>query len=443
LPRQPGSRIILQGAGMFARSYRKRLEQDLIAWTGAGLIAPEQAQAIRRASAAQIGGTKITAALGMMGALLLASSVIAFVAANWHGVPRLVKLAGILIAIVVALGFAVRFVRHGSPRASDAASTAATLIFGAGVALVGQMYHLPADWPAGALLVGLGALFVAALMRSDGALLVAFIAAGAWLYGVFQESGGSLTPFYPLFWLAATALAAGRTQRAVHHAAVLGLILWLALALNDWWIGRQMAAHIAYGLGLSIVFISLGALAVDRAGPRIMTALLPWGLLGYVCALSLQLFRILERVGLQSGSANLPTVIAGLLACAALAAFWRFAADRRSAALLAGSLAAGAAITLTFWSGVGVTMAGRAFAAALILLSATLMVAAGASSGVRRILLAGVAAFGISVFVLLHRTVGTLLDQSLFFFVGGVALIAVAMGARRLLARFSPAEGGR
>jgi uncharacterized membrane protein len=71
-----------------------------------------------------------------------------------------------------------------------AAATCAALIFGAGVALVGQMYHLPADWPAGSLLVGCGALAVAALLRSDGALLTAFACMGAWFAGLTTDGAG-------------------------------------------------------------------------------------------------------------------------------------------------------------------------------------------------------------------------------------------------------------
>jgi uncharacterized membrane protein len=49
---------------------------------------------------------------------------------------------------------------------ADAAITLAALCFGAGGALVSQMYRLPADWPAGAMLVAIGGLVAAALTNS-------------------------------------------------------------------------------------------------------------------------------------------------------------------------------------------------------------------------------------------------------------------------------------
>lgn len=427
---------------MMLHSYRKRLEADLAAWTRGGLIAAEQATAIRKVAFADSGGMKLPSILGMLGGLLLASSVAAFVAANWQDIPRLLKLFAILGAIVAALFFAWRFARSGSDRASDAAATCGTLIFGAGVALVGQMYHLPADWPAGALLVGSGALVVAALLRSDGALIIAFVGAASWLFGLALDGTGA-TPLYLLLIAPAFALALGRERRAVHHAAVLALGLWLFLAGGELQELRLFGTQLAYWLFIAIAATSLGALATDRGWPALLTAFLPWGLLGYIAAIAVQLVRILEVRGLMPGSADLAVVLAGLGAIGALAGLVMLARERRSALLLAASLAAAGMIPLVFWAGVGRLVPGRIVIAALVLGSASLMVAAGTSSGIRRIGMAGIAAFGLSIIVLLYRTVGTLLDQSLFFLVGGIALIVIASVARRMLARISPAGEGR
>ena len=66
--------------------------------------------------------------------------------------------------------------KRGHPAAGDATITFATLCYGAGIALVGQMYHLPGDWPAGAMLVAIGALVAAAFTGKSGPLVVAFVA---------------------------------------------------------------------------------------------------------------------------------------------------------------------------------------------------------------------------------------------------------------------------
>lgn len=431
---------------MMLGSYRKRLEADLVNWTHAGLIQPTQASAIRRAVEAQ-GGVKLPGVLGMLGALLLAAAMIAFVAANWEAIPRLVKLGGILAGIVAALGASWHFGRAGSPRTADAAATLATLVFGAGVALVGQMYHLPADWPAGALLVGIGALVAAALMRSDGALIIAFAAGAGWLFASYSEGAGVLgplatiswtsTPWYLAFWLPAFALAMGRTKRPVHHAAVLALGVWLVLAAGNPLGSRMFGSLLAFWLAIAIASIAVGHLASDRGWAPVFTAFLPWGLLGYVVTLAAQLSRVFER-GALSGNATLPVVLAGLAALAGIAALFRLPHERRSGALLGIALALAAAIPLIFWSGFGFTGPGRIAVAALLLASSCMMVAAGTASGIRRVSLAGTASFGLNVLVLLYTTIGTLLGQSLFFLIGGILLIVLAIYAPKLLARVAP-----
>ena len=57
------------------------------------------------------------------------------------------------------------------PTGADAAVTLATLCYGAGISLVGQMYHLPGDWPAGAMLIAIGGLVAAALTGKNGPLI--------------------------------------------------------------------------------------------------------------------------------------------------------------------------------------------------------------------------------------------------------------------------------
>ncbi len=71
------------------------------------------------------------------------------------------------------------------------------------------------------------------------------------------------------------------------------------------------------------------------------------------------------------------------------------------------------------------------------------MVAAGAAGGLRSVTLAGSAAFAGAVLILLWRTIGSLIDQSLFFLVGGALLLVTAGAMRRLLARTAAQEAAR
>jgi uncharacterized membrane protein len=422
---------------MLTGSYRKRLDTDLVRWVGEGLLSADSAAAIRR-SIAKDGGFRLPALLGMFGGLLIASSVAAFVAANWEEMPRLVKLGMILVSLAVALGLAARLQSRGSTLGADAASTCGTLIFGAGIALIGQMYHLPSDWPAGAQLVAIGALTVALLQRSNGALIVALVTIAIWSGGRWAESRGAAhLPFF-LLYLPALWLALGRTNRFVHHVAVLALAMWFALLPGDWINGRFDYGLLAYGLGLAVVYVAIGAIVLDRGGPPLLTCCLPWGLIGLMAVLDIELIRILDASESKAGSATWLNYLAYGLAVPAIGALVLLARERRFALPLAAALAMSLIVPLVFWSGGAVALPGKAAVAALILVIAIALVIAGVAGGVRRIMLAGSGLFGLAILILLWQTIGTLLDQSLFFLVAGGVLLALASGARKLFARLSP-----
>jgi len=421
---------------MLTGSYHKRLKVDLARWVGEGLVSADSAAAIRRSLDSQ-GGFRLPGLLGLFGGLLIASSVAAFVAANWEEMPRLLKLGMILAGILTALLYGARLQRQGSPLGAEAAATCAVLIFAAGVALVGQMYHLPTDWPGGALLIACGALAVALLQRSDGALMLAFIAIAVWSGGRWSEAQGALHLPFLLLYLPALWLALSRGNRAVHHLAVLALMGWLALLPGQGLFLRFDFGLIAYGLAVSVAFVALGALALDRGWPALLTAFLSWGLIGLQLCVGVELFRILDRESARAGAAGLMVYLAYGAALPLTLALTRLAGDRRFAWPLAVALLLSLLIPLVFWSGAASSLLGKVVVAGLILVVAMALVVAGSAGGVRRMLLAGAGLFGIAVLILLWQTVGTLLSQSLFFLVAGLALLVLARMTRRLLARFA------
>ncbi len=73
------------------RIYAKRLERDLKRWHEKGWVTGEGYQAIL---AEQAQGARLTAsaALAVIGAVLLGFAAISFVAANWNEIPRLLRL---------------------------------------------------------------------------------------------------------------------------------------------------------------------------------------------------------------------------------------------------------------------------------------------------------------------------------------------------------------
>src|SRR5258708_8695809 len=127
---------------MFERAYRQRLEADLARWQTEGVITPAIGDAIRGSLAPLGSGVNIAVVVGILGGLLIAAAFLAFVAANWAEIARPLRFAILLAGIASAYGVGAIFARAGRPILADLGAGVGAIIFGAAIALVGQMYHL-------------------------------------------------------------------------------------------------------------------------------------------------------------------------------------------------------------------------------------------------------------------------------------------------------------
>jgi uncharacterized membrane protein len=419
---------------VFDRYYLRRLDQDLETWAAHGWVSDDGAAAIRRHVEAGSGRRHLPGVLGSLGTLLIAASLFAFVAANWDGVPRIGKVGLVYLLLAGTLAGAWAMSRAGMRMGADAATTLATLVFGGGVALIGQMYHLPADWPGGALYVAVGALLAAFLGRSRGALVVACASLGTWTFGrLIETDAGSHPTFWVMFVLAAW-LGASRPGALSRHAVV----LLLAGHLGTWLLTMPLTgitgdgewSRAAIGAGLASGFAAAG-FALRLLSPAFGLTLAHWSIWFFAALLGLLNIVAGETASLERQGLAAAAVVA-LTAGAVLPLLHvAIAPDRRAAALLAAALLPGLAIVPVLWLLPG---AGVLTTPVLALASSVGLVGAGLFAGSRPVTAAGYTAFGSIVLWLMHRTIGSLLDQSLFFLAAGVALLVLGWGARRLVA---------
>ena len=417
---------------MFERGYRQRLEADLAKWVADGVISGDAAQSIRTARFGEEAASRLPAIFAMLGALMLAASVSAFVAANWQEIPRLVRLFGILALIAACFPIALQLGRRAMPWGDDAAVTFATLCFGAGVALVGQMYHLPGDWPAGAMLVAIGAVIAAAFTGKSGPLVIAFAAMTAWSFGRFDDAQWREIhwPFLLLF-VPAFALALGRENRLVAHSAALTLGVWLTTLLSARAGDRYGILVIDGGLAISAAYMAIGLLALDRDWPAEFRALLPWGAWAFGVFLCFEIEFVLDKSDVVTHALDARVTLAYGAAVIALAALAVLARQRDKGRLMV-IAACVIGLTIPLMLAGGSAVPGRVLVPIAVLVSAVTLIAGGLVVGIRTFVVVGYAVFGVSILILLWRTVGTLLGQSLFFLVAGLVLLGLAMGARRL-----------
>src|SRR5437667_5606521 len=124
------------------RTYRQRLETDLARWEADGVITPAVRAAIGAALPPLAPGINIAMIVAIVGGLLIAAAFLAFVAAHWTELARLLRCAMLLAGILVAFGLGSWLAREGRSVLADLCAGIGCIIFGAAIALIGQMYHL-------------------------------------------------------------------------------------------------------------------------------------------------------------------------------------------------------------------------------------------------------------------------------------------------------------
>ena len=212
------------------RIYAKMLERDLKRWHEKGWVTGEGYQAIL---AEQAQGARLTAsaALAVIGAVLLGFAAISFVAANWNEIPRLLRVSILIAALWSAYGGAAYLYERGLPDFAQAAVLSGALFFGAAVMLITQMYHIASgDLPGFMLLRTAGAALAGILFRSSLTLGAAMILAGAWNLSELDIAPHAIQWHFLPVWAALTALLAwNRTGLGLHTAAAV-LAVWLVRA---------------------------------------------------------------------------------------------------------------------------------------------------------------------------------------------------------------------
>lgn len=155
-------------------SYKDRVQQDLDRWIAAGLVAPDKRQPIL-ASIPDVRRLDAATALAWVGAILMGIAVIAFVAANWDGMARLLRFAIILAAFFAFAAGAAWAAHKERPGLSNILLTVTSLIFASSIGLVGQIFDIAGDASAAAYGAGFAALALALAGRSTGTACVGLV----------------------------------------------------------------------------------------------------------------------------------------------------------------------------------------------------------------------------------------------------------------------------
>jgi uncharacterized membrane protein len=212
------------------------LKQELAQWRAEGLVDAALAQRIlaRYPPAAERNWGRVI--FSAIGAVLVGLGVILFFAYNWQDLPKAAKLALVIGALVLAHGGAIGVARR--PDASrglvEGLHVLGTMLFGAGIWLVAQIYHIDEHYPNAFLVWSAGALTMAWAMPSIAQALLALFLVTFW-------AGVELFDFHT----------------PVHGAPLLVVLGVLPLA---WW--RRSPALLFCGLAVLFLVTAFAAGAI-------------------------------------------------------------------------------------------------------------------------------------------------------------------------------------
>ena len=354
--------------------YRRRLTRDLEQWQANGWLTADGRASISAELARSGREVGLASALGILASVLLAVAALSFVAAHWQDMPRLLRLALIFSLLWSGYAAAGVFTQRGMPAFADAAILFSVTMFGAAIMLMSQMFHIDGNPPDGILLWWAGALAAGVALRSNPALALTMVLVCLWASMQTWQHTAVYWPF---------------------------LIGWAAGSAAFLWQRWMPGLHLA-GIALAGFIVSSGFL-------------------------------------LGTGHDHRLTVVAGLAAIAAAAALSQFRSwsDDITAPVLGYGIATAFA-GLFAWQFIETTSIRELIA--VVALAFVLVLAAisyGLSHGQRGALWIGYIGFSIEVLALYWKTVGSILDTSLFFLVAGLIVAALAFLAWRLTQRAS------
>jgi len=236
----------------------RHIQEKLEVWTAAGLISPAQAHAIR----ARESDAKPRLPWGMVifsgfGAVVLGLGVTLLFAYNWDQMHKFTKLAVVLGALAAAHGTGLHLRRRAAPQGvAEAAWLLGTMLFGAGIWLVAQIYHISAHYPDAFFVWAAGALLLAWALPSVAQGLLATVLLAVWACAEAGSFDHHLA-VAPLWLVLGTGWLAWRLRSPVLLAAsAVSLAVASATGLSDTGSGAFLVL-----LGVSTLYGSLAWLA--------------------------------------------------------------------------------------------------------------------------------------------------------------------------------------
>ena len=199
--------------------FRRNLEKEMDQWLKEGIILPDQKERILarysllETAHEKAGPGRLITTLSILGSILVGVGVILFIASNWSALPNWGRLFIVFSSMLTSYGFGyyLRYEARSYPKVGASLILLGSLIFGAGMFLIAQIYHITVHYPNGPLLWGLFVLPLAYLLRFKSLISLAILVLLIWLgmeahLQASQPSYLETVSFVPLYFMAGITL---------------------------------------------------------------------------------------------------------------------------------------------------------------------------------------------------------------------------------------------
>ncbi|MEQ1753834.1 MAG: DUF2157 domain-containing protein [Micropepsaceae bacterium] len=410
--------------------YITQLKRDLEQWIKAGLVPAENRDRILESVGNGSTTGRLETTIAVFGAILIGAGALSFVGANWAAMTKPVRLVVLFGGMWLAYAAAVAFYQSGRNLIAQAFVLLGVLLFGSNIWFIAQTYNINSHFPDGTLLWGVGALAAAVLVPSRAALAAALAIGSYWTWQETIDFNQFIhLPFLP-FWAVCAAQATYLGWRPGIHLSALSLIMWLVISHDSIQslLGWSDAEVVSLYVFLPLLIWSVTQ--IREPGPNGVALMVGH----YAFFMFLVAFSIVHLFdGKPGGSSSSWLLCAIILSLLSLGAVVLSMQRKGATAIDLAGTAFAAIVTISYV--MNITEHSDRFDIPYLICTLVVIlwsVFRGARMDDRFVVNWSVAAFGVWVLYTYFELFSGLMDQAVFFTVGGVLLIVLALALEPL-----------
>ena len=299
--------------------FKHDLAEESKVWVEEGLIQRSQAEAICKKYDVDFDATERKSfgylALLALGYLFIGIAVILLIGSNWEDIPRVIRMA-VLIGITAGVHSFGVYSYDQSPQKATVLFFLGSLLYGASIILIAQMYHLGEHMPDGVFWWAAGVLPFVWLSKSNWLMILPLALSALW-FGMEQEMGFYQIGFIFFILFAFYGAFKWQSNMLAFIASIISAVYWIEgtaygafhLDIEELWI---IAAGIIVGLYGIAIFLAQNKLPRYQAYSALLQL---WCLRFIIFTAFLLTFKFSWRSLLHYNDAfTLPAVGIGLVA---------------------------------------------------------------------------------------------------------------------------------